>query len=173
VRPSYGPRNDRRGKSAAVKACQEPSKSVGGSPSKYVLGGSGWGRFGVVVGAAAEGVEATLEPEAGRGWEHFGVVEEAVEDRRGQGFVAEGLCPFGDGPVAGHDGGAARRGQRVGMEHVLAKRALAPDVRANDGLGAVIKQLPPNTAGVRERCAVTRPKGDEILGADQSAERVS
>jgi hypothetical protein len=30
-------------------------------------------------------------------------VEQAVEDRGGEGFVAEGVRPFGDGLVAGDD----------------------------------------------------------------------
>src|SRR5687768_7625560 len=74
---------------------------------RYRSGGAS-GRFVVVVGACAEGVEAAFESEAGAvDGEHFGVVEEAVEDRGGEGFVAEGLGPFGDGLVAGDDRGAA------------------------------------------------------------------
>jgi hypothetical protein len=55
-----------------------------------------------------EGVEASLEPIARSvDREHFGVVEEAVEDRRGECFVAEGVGPFGDGLVGRDDRRAA------------------------------------------------------------------
>lgn len=59
----------------------------------------------MVAGACAERVEAALESEAGAvDGEHFGVVEEAAEDRCGEGFVAEGVGPFTDGLVAGARG---------------------------------------------------------------------
>jgi hypothetical protein len=79
----------------------------------------------VLVGACAEGVEAALESEAGAvDGEHFGVVQEAVEDRGGEGFVAEGVGPLADGLVACDD----RRAARV---------AAVDDLKDAVGVGAV------------------------------------
>src|SRR5215218_966538 len=65
----------------------------------FASGAVGWRRA----------VESALEAEARAvDGEHFGVVQEAVEERGGQGFVAEGVGPFADGLVAGDDCRAAR-----------------------------------------------------------------
>jgi len=49
-------------------------------------------------------VEPVLEPVAGAvDREHFAVVEETVDDRGREDFVAEGVGPFGDRLVAGDD----------------------------------------------------------------------
>src|SRR3954447_23356252 len=65
------------------------------------------------------------------------------------------------------------RGQRLRVERVLAERALATDVGTDDGLDAVIKQLARDAPEVRERRAVTRPEGHQILRAGERAERVA
>jgi hypothetical protein len=66
-----------------------------------------------------------------------------------------------------------RRGQRLGMEHVLAQAPFATDVGADDGLGPVIEQLARDAAEVPECRPVTRPERDQVLGAGERAERVA
>jgi hypothetical protein len=66
-----------------------------------------------------------------------------------------------------------RRGQGFGVELVLAERALAADVGAHDGLGAVVEQLARDAAEVPERGALAGPEGHQILRARERAERVA
>src|SRR3954471_16124930 len=86
--------------------------------------------------------------------------------------LALGLRPIGLAQ-AQREAVVMRRGERLGMKLVLAQRALAADMGADDGLGAVIEQLARNTAEMRERRAVTRPEGDQVLRTGQRAERVA
>src|SRR4051812_44362204 len=63
---------------------------------------------GVRVDGLAEGFESAFEAEARPvDGQHLGVVEQAIEDGGGEGFVAERVGPFGDGLVGGDDRGAA------------------------------------------------------------------
>src|SRR5215218_4896420 len=85
----------------------------------FASGAVGWRRA----------VESALEAEARAvDGEHFGVVQEAVEERGGQGFVAEGVGPFADGLVAGDDCRAARV-------------AAVDDLKDAVGVGAVERQV--------------------------------
>ncbi len=55
-------------------------------------------------GLSLDGLEAVLEPVAGAvDRDDFAVVQEAVEDRGGQDFVAEDLAPFAEGLVRSED----------------------------------------------------------------------
>src|SRR3954462_8793852 len=87
-----------------------------------------FGVWSAVVGDS-ERVEAALES-VGRAvdGQHFGVVEESVEDGGGEGFVAEGVGPFGDGLVGGDDGRAA------GV-------AAGGDLKDAGGVGAIERQI--------------------------------
>ena len=66
--------------------------------------------------------------------EHLGVVEEAVEDRGGERFVAEGVGPFADGLVARDD----RRAAGV---------AAVDDLKDAVGVGAIEWQVAGFVAG--------------------------
>ena len=108
-------------------------------------------RVGVV--GLAERVEAAFEAVARAvDGEHFGVVEEAVEDRGGEGFVAEGVGPFGDGLVGGDD----RRAAGV---------AAVDDLKDAVGVGAIERQV----AGFVEDQQVRALQLRELAGSLPSA----
>src|SRR3954452_14550590 len=106
------------------------------------------------VGGLAERFEQALEAEARAvDSQDLGVVEKAVEDGGGEGFVAEGVGPFGDGLVAGDD----RRAAGV---------AAVDDLEDAVGVGPVERQI----AGFVEDQQVRALELSEL--ARQFAERV-
>src|SRR3954453_16539959 len=83
----------------------------------------------MAVGGESEGVQAAFEPVARAvDGETLGVVEEPVEDRGGERFVAEGVGPLADGLVGRDD----RRPARV---------AAVDDLKDTVGVGAVQRQV--------------------------------